>query len=213
MKNYEELDTFIQKEKDIRSRFSVAKEMAEKEVAEYTEAIAKGEAESKENYTMFVLGDITEESFNEINADMTKLKASLQSSNKKLADIEGLLKDELEKEVLNPLHANRHTYAKLNSDNADKQRMKVLQAKADYIAVIYEARKEIDVTNRYASYMEQVGMDLGHSQRFYGFGQNKVNFLMENFYNGKAGATVSEEELTMAYNSGELHRWMKDEIK
>lgn len=210
---FKELDSYVQLEKDIKQRFKEAEKRSTDEVATLTSELESLQAESRELYTMYVLGDITKDTYDSHLNTVKEKQLALASVQKVLSDIDDLQKEEIAEKVFNPMQGKHRELRNFISQARNTERKKVLQAKIDYINAILEAKKEIEKGISYDSFMERVSLEQGKGHGNYVDLFDRVGFLASNEYNGTAGADMSYEELHEIYNSGKMPKKLVAELE
>ncbi|WP_262177747.1 hypothetical protein [Saccharococcus sp. Marseille-Q5394] len=209
---FKEMDGYIKLEQDIKQRFKDAEKRnaAEKESLEIQ--LQELQKEARELYMMMVLGEITKETYEDFQATVKQKEADLSRVNKMLADIADLQREEIAEKVYQPMKEKHKELQSFVNQIKRDERKRILQAKAEYIDVIIDAKKNIGQGVSYDSFMQRMAVEQGDKTANYAYTFDGYAFITTNEFDGTAGADMSVEELREIYESGELPRRLKREL-
>lgn len=200
----EQMQQLFNQIETVEGKYAEAMDKAKEEVEALKEEIVAINAEAKEYYKMYVLDEITLESYEE-------LKQKSESKNKMLHVAEGKVNsiDELKHEELVNIHkqieAIESEYRVENNTNISKQRQQMFKAKIDYLKALHQARNEVDKTDKYDFKIYNLNVDLGFKRDYgFDFDDRHVSNLLSNPFNNRAGIDVNQEEIASAYHNGQI---------
>jgi|SRR5690625_4067067 len=210
-KTTEKLDELFQKANTIKNRYNKAKEKAKEEAEQLKVNIHQAEADAHELYRMYVIGDIELSAYQEKENEVSNMKKMLQYAERKVADIDKLVEEELSSVFHNEINPIIEEYNAENAKNKAKQREKMFQAKVAYLKEIQESAKEIRKTDKYRYYIENLKVDIGLQANAYADLSDEALKYIHNTYNSQAGLDVTSNEISNAYNKKHIDLNVREE--
>lgn len=201
--------------KEIHETYEKAKEKAKQEVETLTQEIADGEEHIQELYKSYVLNLVSLEAYQAERKAIDDKKAVLHVAEKKIADIDGLMKDELKKVYSK---ARELTYGVNSEYNKEKykfiaeKKKKMLAMKYEYLKAIHAEAKEIFPVEYQGVWVSELEVELGMKPYSHATYVNPDNFL-EAYSPYRPGCTVTKEEVVDAYINGTVKRELAESIK
>lgn len=212
---FTEMDKLIQLDTYIKQRFSDAQKRLTNEAELLQKELEALQTESREYYTMMILGDITNATYQEQQATVKEKQSALASVQKALADIDDLQREELKQEVFLPMKELEKEINQAVSKNNEEVKKKVLQAKAKYIRAIIESKSGLEKHHSYIAFMERVELGQGRirTNRLYKQYIDVVDRLISNYHSGTTGAELTVEEIVQIVSSEQLPKKLKEAIE
>lgn len=209
----EQVETLFNKAEKVRNQYQEAKVKAENEASEHAEAIQELEDEAKQHYKMYVLSEITLETYEEAKEKADRKRSMLGTAQQKVNNIDELMMDELQ-EIHKQIKRLEKDFQIENASNIAEQRTVLFQAKIDYLKAIHNAGNKVKETDKYERMIYDLGVETGF-RRDSGFDieDKRVSDLIHNNYNGKAGLDTFRNEITQAYHKGIVSENIKKEAE
>ncbi|ASV69071.1 hypothetical protein [Cytobacillus kochii] len=197
--------------KEIHATYAKAKENAQQEVETLTQEIADGEEHIQELYKSYVLNMVSLEAYQAERKAIDDKKAVLHVAQKKIADIDGLMKEELKKVHSKAKGLSAEYDREKDKFIADKKK-KLLKMKYEYLKAIHAEAKEIFPVEYQRVWVSELEVELGMKPYSHATYVNTDNFL-EAHLPYRPGCTVTKEEVVDAYVKGTVKRELKEAIK
>lgn len=194
----EQMEAFRLQTESIRDTYAVALEKAEIEVAELTEAIADGESGVQEMYKHYVLDIVSLDAYQSEKKVLDDKKSILHVAQKKIADIDSLMKGELSTVHNEASKLQIDGFRKEENKLIAKKRKEMLKAKYVYLQAVREASKEVLAVGMHDVWMSQLAVELGQKSYSYATNVHPDKFL-SNSYSSALSADISVDEFNNAY--------------
>jgi len=213
-----QLEELKQKAIKTKEDYAGALEKAEDEVETLTREIADSEVNLKEIYKSYVLGDVSIDAWQTEKEISDKKKAVLSIAQKKVADIDGLLKGELAG-IHTEYRAVSQDYLQEKNKAQSKLHYQLALAKKNYLESVAQASQECIQVTRYGAVFGQLEVDAGlkdfnyHDGRpsFASFFPIPVNVALNSaFYDGSLPTGYQLQE---AFDSGKVSQEVLNEIE
>ncbi|WP_416420350.1 hypothetical protein ACLZHR_25700 [Priestia aryabhattai] len=207
-----QMEELFKKVEEVKEKFEVASQKALEEAEVLKQEIQEEEKEVQELYTMYVLDQIVLEAYQEAKDKLDNKKKLLTVAEGKSADMEGLKKKELYK-LYQQVKEIEDDYRKEDIKNIALHRKRILQAKHNYLKLMYAEQKEMTNTYKYNSMISALMVDVGLKDGNYTAEFATANRFFEDIYSRTPGIDVTREEVTQAFNRGTYSTMMLEAIK
>ncbi|MEA1853024.1 hypothetical protein U9M49_07970 [Cytobacillus sp. OWB-43] len=197
--------------KEIHETYAKAKENAQQEVETLTQEIAEGEDNIHGLYKSYVLNLVSLEAYQAERKAIDDKKAVLHVAQKKIADIDGLMKGELKK-VYSKAKGLSAEYNREKAIFVAEKKKKMLAMKYEYLKAIHAEAKEIFPVEYQGVWVSELEVELGMKSYSYTSYVNPDNFL-EAYAPYRPGCTVTKDEVENAYVKGTVDRELAEAIK
>lgn len=187
----------------IKEGFATAKETAINDIVTLTQEVADLEAQEKDTYRLYVLGQVELSAYQDAKAQTEAKKEVLAIAKDKVENIDAMQKDELYNEVYSQYESILSGFYAEHRQNEEESKKAMFQAKADYLNAVKQGKEQLDQTKAFYGAMENLAVELG-VKRFpiISFSEEVINGLMYNHYSGEAGLDVTRKELHSAFIKG-----------
>ncbi|OIJ12965.1 hypothetical protein BKP35_10420 [Anaerobacillus arseniciselenatis] len=193
-----DMEKFKKQVEQIHASFEEAKQRAEAEITDLKVQINEMESNTHELYKSFVLGEISSDAYEAEKAELDKLKKQLQASEKKVADIDVLKIEELQRVH----HENKSLVSKYTKEKeaiVAEQRAKIIELKHMYLLAVSKEAEAIKDVQKYQHFLGELAVDCNYKDYSYER-LHDATVLKGSSFNGKVeGAEVSFSEIESAF--------------
>ncbi|ARK23655.1 hypothetical protein SporoP37_02415 [Sporosarcina sp. P37] len=207
----QQMESLFQQTESIREQFTVALENAENEVAELIEAIEEGEKHLQDIYKNYVLNIVSLDAYQSEKKLLDDKKAILHVAEKKVADIDELMKGELSEVYSEAYSLLIGDFSKEERQIVADRKKAMLKAKHDYLKAVRSIGEEVISVQNNRVWMSVLEVELGLKSYNYTSAVKPEQFL-SNSYDSTVGAEISVDEFNGAY-AGKFDYKLLNEIE
>lgn len=193
----EKVKDLLKKADEIREKYKESKELAIKEVDELTASYKELEEHKKATHKLYVLNQVTSDSYTDIKKELETLEEVLNDTKEKVSLINSYKNEEL-KVIYNQIDHKALRLGK--AEYHDCLRKRVLEAKEVYLKVISDIAIEYKESRKPLKEYNDLKEELGIHMYSRSFESADIQDVFVNTYLGDGPAVVDSKQIVMAYN-------------
>lgn len=206
----ETMKALLAEQHQINTGYGTALQTAQAEYNQLEREFHNAEAEAKMTHKAYVLGQATNEEYQNAKKKMKLADEALRDAGFKLDEI-GKYKREDLLELLYKLESNLQAYGKERVASEQTLRYKALQAKYEYLKTLHEIANEHKEVWNVSKEIEDLKVELGLKAYNYHSYDSVYTSLFSNSYNGVQGIDISHHELRNVFLDGTFDsRFLKE---
>ena len=206
------LEGYFKKEKDSSKGYEKALEKKQEVLIKLQAELKEKEIKLKEFHKMYLLSQITEETYKQEKEVIDALKTKIADLQQDMKLIE-TYKDEDAKQIVADFEANRGEYSREKQAEIKKLQYELLEAKDDYISKLIEASERYDKLINPERKLQELKVKLGMQQASYVSGSHDALSLVsvgEGYENLRVEQFELHNALQYGRKSSTLERAVKD---
>lgn len=208
-----QMEQLIKKKNDTDKAYAVAYKKAVAEYNELQEQLNQQNEVVKEYHKLYILDQITQESYAEQKKNAEVIEEKLRDAGYKVNEIEDYRKEDA-RALLAQMEELKIDFAKEVSIERKRIENKIFKAKAVYLKAVAELGKDYKEIFKVDSAIEDIRVELGVRPYNYKSIGSFLNELKSNPYEpSKMGIDINKNEIDNAFLSGTLPKRLDELVK